>query len=120
MSLPVADLPKRLSELRTSSLSLNIHLPHQVLATYTSFRNAKQGISATNPHLITFRDVNMHNPVNSVNVMAIKPRTAISPTGIAEIPSNPATRKILSQPTNHYNWNWILKLNLTSVLLNGW
>ena len=120
ISSPVADLTKNLSDLRTSSLSQEIHLSHQVLATYTSSRKVKEEISAPNPHLITFRDSHMTNPMNSVKVMAIKPRTAISPTEIAEIPLNPPTRKIPSEPTNHCNWNWILKLNLTSVLLNGW
>ena len=118
-SSPVADLQKKLSDLRTSGLSQNIHLPHQVLATYTSFRIAKEEISAPNPHQITFRDLHTTSPVNSVKVIAITPRTAISPTEIVEIPSNPATRKVLCKPTNHCNWNWILKVNLTSVLLNG-
>ena len=120
ISSPVADLPNKLSDLTTSSLSQEIYLPHQVLATYTSFKKAKEEISAPNPHLSTFRDSQMTNPVNSVKAKAIKPKTAISPTEIAEIPLNPPIRKILSEQTNPYNYTWILKLSQTSVLLNGW
>ena len=111
---------KQLSDLRTLSLSQTIDLPHQALATYNSFRKAQQDTSASHPHLIPFKDLHMTNLVNSAKVMSIKLRTAISPTEIAEIPSNPPTRNIPSEPTNHCNWKCWLKLNLTSVFLNGW
>ena len=119
LSSPVADLPKKILNSRTLSLPQKIHLPHKVLATCTWFRKAKEEISAPHPHLTTFKDSHMTNPVYWSKVVATKPRPAMSPTEIAEIPLNPPTRQIPSEPSNYCNWHWIRKLNQTSALVNG-